>query len=53
LSGTTFTSDSGSEIPFKAGQIWVALVAQDPEITYPAPVPSADVSGGASPSPTK
>ncbi len=56
LTGTTFTSDSGREIPFKAGQIWVALVAQEPEITYPAPASTTsdgEVSGGASPSPTK
>lgn len=59
LIGTTFTSDSGREIPFKAGQIWVALVAQEPEIAYPAPAadtpdaPGTEVSGDASPSPTK
>jgi len=63
LSGTTFTADAGEKIPFKAGQIWIALVAQDPTITYPPPPPSASPapdsatssagSESASPSPTK
>lgn len=48
--GTTFLDESGAEIPFKAGQIWIALVAKAPEITYPeAPAESE----GASPTPTK
>lgn len=51
-SGTTFVSDTGIEIPFKAGQIWFALVAQEPEITYPAPPPSAQ-SPSATPAATK
>lgn len=51
-SGTTFVSDAGDEIPFKAGQIWFALVAQEPEITYPAPPPSAQ-SPSATPAATK
>lgn len=49
-SGTSFTSSDGSEIPLKAGQVWIALVGQAPEITYP--VASAG-TGSASPSPTK
>ena len=56
LSGTTFTTELGEEIAFKAGQIWFALVAQEPAITYPpAPPdpPAAGESEGASPSPTK
>jgi len=58
-SGTTFISDSGEEIPFKAGQIWFALVAQEPAITYPpepSTSPSGQISGNsasASPAPTK
>jgi hypothetical protein len=54
LSGTTFTTESGAEIPFKAGQIWFALVAEEPVISYP-PTASATESAteSASPSPTK
>ena len=51
-SGTTFVSDTGEEIPFKAGQIWFALVAQEPEITYPPPPPSVQ-SPSATPAATK
>ena len=49
-SGTTFRNKSGEEIAFKAGQIWFALVASAPEITYPQ-APSESPS--ASPSATK
>ena len=49
-SGTSFTSSEGTEIPLKAGQVWIALVGQAPEITYP--VAPAE-TGSASPSPTK
>lgn len=50
LSGTSFRNQSGEEITFKPGQIWFALVAQAPEITYP---PKPEASESASPSPTK
>jgi hypothetical protein len=46
--GTIFTADSGAEIPFKAGQIWIALLAQEPGITYPlqpAATPDGQISG--------
>lgn len=49
-SGTTFTTADGEEIAFKAGQIWFALVEQEPEITYPVAPESAQ---SASPTPTK
>lgn len=49
-SGTTFTTGDGEEIPFKAGQIWFALVEQRPEITYPV---APDIAQGASPIPSK
>lgn len=48
--GTTFTTEDGAEIPFKAGQIWFALVDREPEITYPAAPVEA---GSASPTPSK
>ena len=48
--GTTFTTSEGESIPFKAGQLWIALVEREPEVSYPeAPAES----GGATPSPTK
>ena len=34
-SGTTFTLDSGEEIKFKAGRIWIALLSKAPELTLP------------------
>lgn len=49
-SGTRFTTADGEEIAFKAGQIWFALVEQEPEITYPVAPESAQ---SASPTPTK
>jgi hypothetical protein len=49
-SGTTFSTAEGEEIAFKAGQIWFALVEQEPEITYRAAPESAQ---SASPMPTK
>ena len=48
--GTHFTTEDGAEIPFKAGQIWIALVDREPEITYPAAPAEA---GSASPTPSK
>ena len=53
LSGTTFTTLSGEEILFAPGQIWIALVAKEPSITYPPAPVSPNPSGSASPSPTK
>lgn len=49
-SGTKFTTAEGKQIPFKAGQVWVALVENEPEISYPS---APEVAGSASPSPTK
>ena len=48
--GTTFTTEQGEEITFARGQIWFALVAQEPKITYPA---EPEDSGSASPTPSK
>ena len=48
--GTSFTDDDGNEITFARGQIWFALVAQEPEITLPAPPEAAQ---SALPSPSK
>lgn len=48
-SGTTFTTPEGEPIPFKPGQIWIALVEKAPEITYPEPAPSES----ATPTPSK
>lgn len=48
--GTTFTTEQGEEITFARGQIWFALVAQEPKITYPV---EPEDSGSASPTPSK
>lgn len=42
--GTSFASEDGKEITFARGQIWFALVGQEPKITYraqPEPLESA------------
>lgn len=48
--GTTFTADDGSEITFARGQIWFALIGQEPEITYPETTTPAE---SATPTPSK
>ena len=55
LSGTTFRSTSGAEITFAPGQVWIALVAREPEMRYPPqPAASSEPNGAsASPAPTK
>ena len=45
-SGTTWKTNSGEEIPFAAGQIWIALTDKEPVFTripskIPADAPSA------------
>lgn len=34
-SGTTFTLDSGKEVTFKAGRIWIGLMSKEPVLTTP------------------
>lgn len=44
-SGTTFTTFDGASLPFKPGQIWVALADEERKATL-FPAPSADSSKG-------
>ncbi len=50
-SGTSWTTADGTPLNFARGQIWVALLAQEPEFTFPAPTVAATRSP--SPAPTK
>jgi len=57
-SGTTFTMEDGSPMPFKPGQVWVVLLDRERKATVTpwtdplAPVPDPTLTSSASPSPS-